>query len=71
MKAIFCKECKWNANGWCHKFKCNGKKRVELCTKYSDPETEVCNYCKHNTTIEINGVVCNFNFCPFCGRKLI
>ena len=34
MKPIFCKECKWNKNGWCYKYECNGPKRVEVCPKY-------------------------------------
>ena len=71
MKAIFCKECKWNDNGWCHKFACNGKKRVEVCPKYLDPELDECDYCKHDTSIVVNGAEFNFNFCPFCGRKLV
>ena len=40
MKAIFCKECKWNKNGWCNKYECNGKKRVEVCDKYKDDEDD-------------------------------
>ena len=39
MKAIFCKECKFNKNGWCYKYECNGKKRTELCYKYKDGVT--------------------------------
>ena len=34
MKPIFCKECKWNNNGWCNYYECNGNKRVEVCFKY-------------------------------------
>ena len=36
MKAFLCKECKFNANGWCHKYKVNGPKRTEVCDKYKD-----------------------------------
>ena len=38
MKPIFCKECKWNKNGWCYKYECNGPKRVEVCPKYRDED---------------------------------
>lgn len=38
MKAIFCKECKWNKNGWCCKYECNGQKRTEVCSKYQDDD---------------------------------
>ena len=41
MKAIFCKKCKWNKNGWCNKYECNGKKRVEVCDKYKDDEDDI------------------------------
>ena len=36
MKPIFCKDCKWNKNGWCFKYECNGKKKLEVCDKYKD-----------------------------------
>ena len=46
MKPIFCKECKWNKNGWCYKYECNGPKRVEVCPKYRDEDLkEGCEYC--------------------------
>ena len=46
MKPIFCKECKWNKNGWCYKYECNGPKRVEVCPKYRKEDLKVgCEYC--------------------------
>ena len=33
-------ECKWNKNGWCNKYECNGKKRTEICNKYKDDNNE-------------------------------
>ena len=41
MKPIFCKDCKWNKNGWCFKYECNGKKKLEVCDKYKDEYEEM------------------------------
>ncbi len=36
MKPFLCKECKWNKNGWCYKYECNGNDKIELCDKYKE-----------------------------------
>lgn len=36
MKPYLCKECKFDNNGWCNKYECNGKRRVEVCDKYNE-----------------------------------
>ena len=43
MKAFLCKDCKFNKNGWCFKYECNGKKRTEVCWKYRDDEEKEYN----------------------------
>ena len=47
MKPIFCKDCKWNKNGWCDYYECNGQKRVEVCFKYREDDK------KHFLTIPV------------------
>ena len=41
MKAFLCDKCKFNNNGWCYKYECNGKQRVELCYKYKDEDEKI------------------------------
>lgn len=36
MKPFLCKKCKFNKNGWCYKYECNGDERLELCDKYKE-----------------------------------
>lgn len=59
MKAYLCKECKFNNNGWCNKYECNGSKRTEICHKYKDEvsyeqiDIEMRLYCReHDETCD-------------------
>ena len=36
MKAYLCNDCKYNKNGWCYVYQCNGKPRIEICEKYKN-----------------------------------
>lgn len=48
MKAYLCNDCKYNKNGWCYVYQCNGKARIEICEKYK-------NHLKEKDKIEYAG----------------
>ena len=61
MKPYLCKECKFNNNGWCNMYECNGKRRVEVCDRYNDKGMQ--DKIRHEYTDYRQAVECDKDLC--------
>ena len=61
MKAYLCNDCKYNKNGWCYVYQCNGKARIEICEKYKNnlKEKDKIEYADYRQAPEYDKNLCS------------
>ena len=64
MKAYLCNDCKYNKNGWCYVYQCNGKARIEICEKYKNHSKEKDKIAESKSTVcsKYSIALCRFNY---------